>query len=93
MGTDPALQALEFVKQHGGLSDAEQKKLGESRFITTLDRLLSTPDVRNAIGVTVKAGKLMTDLPADEVIKPLRRSLHSRLQRSDGPKWLGSHVL
>lgn len=73
VGSDPALQALEFVKQHGGLSDTEQKKLSESRFITTLDRLLSTPDVRKAIGVTVKAGKLVTDLPADEVIKPLRR--------------------
>ncbi len=72
-GSDPALQALEFVREHGGLTDSELKKLGESRYITTLDRLLSTPDVRNVIGVTVKDGKLLTDLPADEVIKPLRR--------------------
>jgi hypothetical protein len=72
-GNDPALQALDFVRQHGNLSEDQLKAITESRFITTLDRLLSTPDVRTAIGLSIKDGKLLTALPADEVIKPLRR--------------------
>ena len=72
-GRDPALQALDFVTTHGGLSDDEKKAI-EARFpITTLDRLLSTPAVRAKIGVEIKDQKLLTNLPADEVMKVLRR--------------------
>src|SRR5258707_1095369 len=72
-GRDPALQALDFVREHGKLTD-DQKKLLEGRFpITTLDRLLSTPGVRSKIGFDIKDDKLLTALPADEAIKPLRR--------------------
>jgi hypothetical protein len=71
-GADPALQALDFVRQHASLSE-EQKELLDDRFpITTLDRLLSTPAVRKQIGVEIKDGKLQTLLPAEEVMKPLR---------------------
>ena len=72
-GNDPALQALDFVRQHGNLTDEQLNSIGESRFISTLDRLLSTPDVRTEIGLSIKDGKLLTTLPADEAIKPLRR--------------------
>ncbi len=72
-GTDPALQALDFVRQHADLSE-EQKKLLDGRFpITTLDRLLSTPSVRTKIGFEIKDNKLLTSLPPDEAIKPLKR--------------------
>ncbi len=72
-GRDPALQALDFVRQHGKLTD-DQKKLLEGRFpITTLDRLLSTPSVRAKIGFDVKGEKLVTSLPPTEAIKPLSR--------------------
>jgi hypothetical protein len=72
-GRDPALQALDFVRQHGNLNE-DQKKLIEGRFpITTLDRLLSTPSVRSKIGFEIKDDKLLTSLPPDEAIKPLRR--------------------
>jgi hypothetical protein len=72
-GRDPALQAFDFVKQFGSLSE-EQKRLLEGRFpITTLDRLLSTPSVRSEIGFNIKDGKLLTALAPDEAIKPLRR--------------------
>lgn len=72
-GRDPALQAYELVLEHGDLTD-EEKELVEDRFpITTLDRLLSTPDVRAKIGVEISESKLRTDLPPTEVIKPLRR--------------------
>jgi hypothetical protein len=72
-GRDPALQALDFVLEHGSLSD-EEKEVVEDYFpISTLDRLLSTPAVRNQIAVEITESKLMTDLPATEIIKPLRR--------------------
>ena len=72
-GRDPALQALDFVRQHAKLTD-DQKKLLDGRFpITTLDRLLSTPDVRSRIGFDIKDDKLLTSLPPEEAIKPLRR--------------------
>jgi len=72
-GRDPALQAYELVLAYGGLTD-EEKEIVEDRFpITTLDRLLSTPAVRDKIGVEISDSKLKTDLPPTEVIKPLRR--------------------
>jgi hypothetical protein len=72
-GTDPALQALDFVRQHAELS-SDQKKLLDGRFpITTLDRLLSTPSVRSILGFEIKNNKLLTSLPPEEAIKPLRR--------------------
>jgi hypothetical protein len=72
-GRDPALQALDLVLEHGDLGD-DEKELVEDHFpITTLERLLSTPAVRNMIGVDISESKLKTDLPAAEVIKPLRR--------------------
>jgi hypothetical protein len=73
VGGDPALQALDFVRQHARLTH-DQKELLAGRFpITTLDRLLSTPAVRQKIGVEIDNGKLLTSLPAEEVLKPLRR--------------------
>jgi hypothetical protein len=70
-GRDPALQALDLVLQHGDLSE-EEKAAVEDRFpISTLDRLLSTPSVRNLIGVDISESKLKTDLPPAEIIKNL----------------------
>ena len=61
------------MRQHGKLTDDQRKPL-EGRFpITTLDRLLSTPAVRAKIGFDIKDNELLTTLPADEAIKPLRR--------------------
>jgi hypothetical protein len=72
-GSDPALQALDFVTGRGALSGVEKQKI-ERRFpITTLDRLLSTPAVRSAIGMEIRGGKLLTGLPFAEALKPLQR--------------------
>jgi len=72
-GRDPALQALDLVMSHGGLSD-DEKELVEDHFpISTLDRLLSTPGVRKKIGVEITESKLKTGLPPTEIIKPLRK--------------------
>ncbi|HTX35994.1 MAG TPA: hypothetical protein VME43_13275 [Bryobacteraceae bacterium] len=72
-GRDPALQAFDFVLNYGSLTDEEKEKLQDYFPLSTLDRLLSTPDVRAQIGVDVSRGKLTTALPATEVIKPLRK--------------------
>ena len=72
-GTDPALQALELVKAHGGVDEREKALLGDTFPITTLERLLDTKEVRDLIGVEVKDRKLRSGLPADELMKPLRR--------------------
>ena len=48
-GRDPALQALELVLTFGNLSDEEKESVEDHFPITTLDRLLSTPTVRDKI--------------------------------------------
>ncbi|MCY1643299.1 hypothetical protein [Methylorubrum sp. SL192] len=72
-GTDPALQALDLVISHGGLSDEEKEQILDRFPITTLDRLISTPAVRHLIGVEIRGQKLSTQLPPEQIIKPLRR--------------------
>jgi hypothetical protein len=72
-GRDPALQALDLVTTHGSLSEEEKKQIEDWFPISTLDRLLSTPAVRTKFGIEISDSKLKTNLPAAEVIKPLRR--------------------
>ena len=72
-GRDPALQALDFVLEHGGLSDEDKERIAGKFPLTTLDRLLSTPSVRTAIGFEITGGKLQTELPPEEALKPLKR--------------------
>ena len=83
---DPALQALEFVRQHGELTEEERAAL--SNFpLTTFDRLLSTPAVRTALGFEVKNGRLLTSLPVQEAIKPLKKvALDLVLPRHNGKR-------
>lgn len=73
-GRDAALQALDFVGAFAELTEGQASLIAGNKFpLTTLDRLLSTPAVRTALGFEVKEGKLMTELPPEEALKPLRR--------------------
>lgn len=72
-GRDPGLQALDFVLEHGDITDEVRDQIATRFPISTLERLLATPSVRSAIGFDIKEGKLQTELPADEALKPLRR--------------------
>lgn len=73
-GEDPALQAIEFLIKSGQLSSDELAVISSMRFpITTLRRLLETRGVKDFLGVEVKEEKLFSGLPADELIKPLKR--------------------
>ncbi len=61
------------MREHATLSD-EDKGMLEGRFpTTTLDRLLSTLSFRSRIGFEFKDSKLLSVLPPEEAIKPLRR--------------------
>lgn len=72
-GQDPALQALAFVDTHGALTPQQATLLADQFPITTLDRLLSSREVRNRLGFDVKNGKLVSGLPPEELLKPLRQ--------------------
>jgi hypothetical protein len=81
-GTDPGLQALEFVRAFGNLTDIQKAALENNFPITTLDRLLSAPDVRKRIGVEVKERKLYSALPPEELMKPLRKIVLDLAQKT-----------
>jgi hypothetical protein len=68
-GRDAALQALDFVISHAELTEAQGFLIAGKFPLTTLDRLLSTPAVRSALGFELVGGKLLTDLPAEEALK------------------------
>ena len=72
-GGDPALQALSLVTSYGGLTDEQRAQIEERFPITTLDRLLSSREVRQRLGFDVAKGRLLSGLPPTELIKPLRR--------------------
>ena len=72
-GQDPALQALEFVRIYGGLTDEQREKLADRFPITTLNRLLSSREVRQRLGFDVQDGKLVSGLPPEELMKPLEK--------------------
>jgi hypothetical protein len=72
-GNSAALQAFDLVMEEGGFSAAKREEI-ESKFpITTLERLLSTPDVRRLIGVQLSKGTLSTDLSTSDLVKVLRK--------------------
>ena len=73
-GEDSALQALEFLLKSGQLNAEEVALLSSMRFpITTLRRLLESRGVKDFLGIEVKEEKLLSGLPADELLKPLKR--------------------
>lgn len=69
-----ALQVLDYVKEHGNLSNETRQRIDDGRFpITTLERLLNTPYVRKKLGVEKENGTIVTSYPEDEVVKGLSR--------------------
>ena len=72
-GREPVLQAFDFVLEHGGFADDYKEQISATFPISTLERLISTPSVRAAIGLDIEKGKLQTELPPEEVLKPLKK--------------------
>lgn len=71
-GKNASLKVLDFVKVTGKLSAEEIVSL--ERFpITNLERLLSSPEIRERIGLLLESGDLLSDLPQSELLRPLRK--------------------
>lgn len=71
-GQSLSLKVLGLVNAHGGLT--EQQKSSLRKFsITNLDRLLSTREVRELLGLVYEEGELLTDVPLPDLVKPLKR--------------------
>jgi len=67
------LQALDLVTDRAGLTTTERASITDKFPASTLERLLENRQVRRELGLDVKAGKLVTKLPADEVARPLKK--------------------
>jgi hypothetical protein len=68
---NPAGQVLDFVEKRGSLSN--EAKNSSRKVQTNLERLLSTPEVRDLLGITVVKGKVVSNYPVDEITKGLTR--------------------
>lgn len=74
LGKTPAIQALELVTERSILTPEQRSLITEKKFpVSTLQRFVEDREVRKALGIDVKKGKLVTKLPAPEVLKPLKR--------------------
>ena len=79
----PDIQAFDLVIENGGFSEEEIEKIQTGFPLTTLQRLVETPDVRALLGLTLRSGKLYSELPASELIKPLKKIVLD-LAKKDG---------
>jgi hypothetical protein len=72
-GKPPAVQVLELVTERGGLTPAQHAAITDKFPTSTLERFLENRAVRAELGLDVKDGKIVTKLPAAELVKPLRK--------------------
>jgi hypothetical protein len=70
---DRTLDLIEFVKQKGSLTDAEKALISHNFPITTLDRIISNPAVRQKIGIQIVDGEYFFIYPQAEIIKILKQ--------------------
>jgi len=68
----PALQIVEFVRKNANLSEAERETLKKPN-ISSIQRLVNDPDVREPLGIDISDGYLTTNLASEEVISGLTK--------------------
>lgn len=73
-GKAPHMQVLEFVVREGDVSPEtiERNKRGTYP-VSTLERALTTPHVRDQLGIDIVEGKVVTTFPKPEVLKGLTK--------------------
>ena len=71
VGKSPALQALQLVMDHAKLSKELLALINERFPITTLERLIATPEVRKILGLHLDGEKLVSLVSTEEILKPL----------------------
>jgi len=72
-GKPPSVQVLELVTEQAGLTQSELSTITEKFPMSTLERFLENRAVRKELGIDIKGDKLVTNLPATEIVKPLKR--------------------
>lgn len=71
---DPHMQVLEFVIKEGDVSATTTERSRKGQYpVSTLERALTTPHVRQQLGIEVVAGRVMTEYPKPEVLKGLTK--------------------
>ena len=69
---EPHMQVLEFVMKEGKVSARTAERSHKGQYpVSTLQRALTTPQVREKLGIEIVAGRVMTDYPKPEVLKGL----------------------
>lgn len=71
-GQSLSLKVLGLVGARGDLTEPQKASLQKFP-ITNLDRLLSTREVRDLLGLVYEEGELLTDVPLQELLKPLKK--------------------
>jgi hypothetical protein len=68
------LQVLEFVRNGGSLSPDTVKRYDRGTYpVSTLERALTTPHVRQKLGIELEDGQVLTKYPKSEVLKGLAK--------------------
>lgn len=70
----PHLQVLDFVRDAGQISPETIKRCDRGTYpVSTLERALTTPRVRERLGIEIQDGQVVTTYPRGEVLKGLSR--------------------
>ncbi len=68
------MQVLDFVMRDGEVGDVARQRYDEGKYpVSTLQRTISTPEVRHMLGIDADSGEVKTHYPKDEVLKGLTR--------------------
>lgn len=82
-------QVLQFVHEHGNLSPADLKRLPKVP-MSTLLRLIGDTYVKEQLGLEYRNNLVVTKLPNEEIVKPLRRIILDLLDRKEDVTTLDS---
>ena len=74
-----SLQIIDFLKKSEFFEEELKKKLTQVP-ITSLQRLISDPDIREIIGIETSDGRIISHLSPDEIIKPLTKIIKDLLK-------------
>ena len=67
-----ALQVLEFVKKNSNLDEKGKEALKKPN-LSSIERLVDDPDVRESLGIDITDGYVTTNLPPEEIINGLTK--------------------
>jgi hypothetical protein len=68
----PAFQVLEFVRKNSNLNETEREVLKKPN-LSSIQRLIGDPDVRENLGVDMTDGYVTTNYPSGEIINGLTK--------------------